>query len=220
MNILEYALDVNKTKEEILELCKRLDISASNDDDILSDDDITLLDNEIQQMEDYIVKEEDTSVDEVEDDYDYELDEKVEKLISDEKIDVDNHKKKEKVKTKVDMKESNNNFKSMRKEMYKHREKLQSNESKDENVIVYKANMTVSDLASELGVNPLDLIKKQLKESDAIASLPDSIKLPMINEVQAKIKEEEEKAKIKKQEAEELKEQMKALQEKLKMIEE
>lgn len=29
MNILEYALDVNKTKEEILELCKRLDISAS-----------------------------------------------------------------------------------------------------------------------------------------------------------------------------------------------
>ena len=71
MNILEYALDVNKTKEEILELCKRLDISASNDDDILSDDDITLLDNEIQQMEDYIVKEEDTSVDEVEDDYDY-----------------------------------------------------------------------------------------------------------------------------------------------------
>ena len=119
MNILEYALDVNKTKEEILELCKRLDISASNDDDILSDDDITLLDNEIQQMEDYIVKEEDTSVDEVEDDYDYELEEKVEKLISDEKIDVDNHKKKEKVKTKVDMKESNNNFKSMRKEMYK-----------------------------------------------------------------------------------------------------
>ena len=103
MNILEYALDVNKTKEEILELCKRLDISASNDDDILSDDDITLLDNEIQQMEDYIVKEEDTSVDEVEDDYDYELDEKVEKLISDEKIDVDNHKKKEKVKTKVDL---------------------------------------------------------------------------------------------------------------------
>ena len=56
MNILEYALDVNKTKEEILELCKRLDISASNDDDILSDDDITLLDNEIQQMEDYNFK--------------------------------------------------------------------------------------------------------------------------------------------------------------------
>ena len=171
MNILEYALDVNKTKEEILELCKRLDISASNDDDILSDDDITLLDNEIQQMEDYIVKEEDTSVDEVEDYYDYELDEKVEKLISDEKIDVDNHKKKEKVKTKVDMKESNNNFKSMRKEMYKHREKLQSNESKDENVIVYKANMTVSDLASELGVNPLDLIKKLMKYTSKLRYL-------------------------------------------------
>ena len=55
MNILEYALDVNKTKEEIMELCKRLDISIENEETILSDDDITLLDNEIQQMEDYII---------------------------------------------------------------------------------------------------------------------------------------------------------------------
>ena len=71
----------------------------------------------------------------------------------------------------------------------------------------------------ECNIIILDLIKKQIKESDAIASLPDSIKLPMINEAQAKIKEEEEKAKIKQQEANELKEQMKALEEKLKMIE-
>ena len=78
----------------------------------------------------------------------------------------------------------------------------------------------LEQIALECNIITLDLIKKQLKESDAIASLPDSIKLPMINEVQAKIKEEEEKAKIKQQEAEELKEQMKALQEKLKMIEE
>lgn len=75
-------------------------------------------------------------------------------------------------------------------------------------------------IALECNIITLDLIKKQLKESDAIASLPDSIKLPMINEAQAKIKEEEEKAKIKQQEANELKEQMKAQQEQMKALEE
>ncbi len=165
MNILEYALDVNKTKEEIMELCKRLDISIENEETILSDDDITLLDNEIQQMEDYIISDDEDNYNEVDtDEYDYELDEKVEKIISDEKIDIDNHRKKEKVKTRVDMKENNkNNFKSMRKEMYKHREKLQSNENQDDNVIVYKTNMTVTDLSNLLNVNPLDLIKKLMK---------------------------------------------------------
>ena len=75
-------------------------------------------------------------------------------------------------------------------------------------------------IALECNIITLDLIKKQLKESDAIASLPDSIKLPMINEAQAKIKEEEEKAKIKQQEANELKEQMRAQQEQMKALEE
>ena len=165
MNILEYALYVKKTKEEKIELCKRLDISIENEETILSDDDITLLDNEIQQMEDYIISDDEDNYNEVDtDEYDYELDEKVEKIISDEKIDIDNHRKKEKVKTRVDMKENNkNNFKSMRKEMYKHREKLQSNENQDDNVIVYKTNMTVTDLSNLLNVNPLDLIKKLMK---------------------------------------------------------
>ena len=71
-------------------------------------------------------------------------------------------------------------------------------------------------IALECNIITLDLIKKQLKESDAIASLPDSIKNPMINEAQAKIKEEQEKAKIKEQEANELEEQIKALEEKSK----
>ena len=76
MNILEYALDVNKTKEEIMELCKRLDISVENEETILSDDDITLLDNEIQQMEDYIISDDEDNYNEVDtDEYDYELDE-------------------------------------------------------------------------------------------------------------------------------------------------
>ena len=159
MSLLEYALDVNKTVEEIKELCNKLGISYEDEESMLSDDDITLLDNEIQTEEDFIEEESDNSYE-----YDDDLDEKIEKIISDEKIDIDSHKTKEKLKSKSERVEnSKNNFKSMRKEMYKHKEKLKSNEEKDDNVVVYKVNMTVTELAEALGVSPLDLIKKLMK---------------------------------------------------------
>jgi len=159
MNILEYSIDMNKTKDEIMDLCRKLEISFEDENSILSDDDITLLDNEIQQMEDFIVEESEDSSE-----FDYELDERVEQIINDEKIDIDNHHRKEKLKSKSDRIESSkNNFRSMRKEMYKHREKLQSNEKQDDNIVVYKNNMTVTDLATALEVNSLDLIKKLMK---------------------------------------------------------
>ena len=160
MNLLEYALDVNKTVEEIKKLCEKLEISIEDENSMLTDDDITLLDNEIQQEEDFISEEDNNE----EYYYDEELEEKVEKIINDEKIDIDSHKHKEKVKSKADRVEnSKNSFKSMRKEMYKHKEKLKSNEEKDDNVVVYKQNMTVTDLANELDVSSLDLIKKLMK---------------------------------------------------------
>ena len=52
MNVLEYANDVNKTVEEILKLCKKLDIDCNDSYDMLSEDDIILLDNEISNDED------------------------------------------------------------------------------------------------------------------------------------------------------------------------
>lgn len=73
-------------------------------------------------------------------------------------------------------------------------------------------------ISLECNIIILNLIKTQIKESDAIASLPDSVKIPMINEAQAKIKEEKEKAKLKEQKENEIKEQMKELEEKLKSI--
>ena len=61
-------------------------------------------------------------------------------------------------------KKTDNNKKDFlkeRKKMYKHREKLQINEnSQDENVILYKNNMTVTDLANELEVAPVEIVKK------------------------------------------------------------
>ena len=45
--------------------------------------------------------------------------------------------------------------------MYKHKEKLQSNVTEDnENTVLYKDNMTVSELATSLEVNPTQIIKK------------------------------------------------------------
>ena len=45
MSVLEYAQDVNKTVNEILNLCKRLNIPALTEDDYLDEDAITELDN-------------------------------------------------------------------------------------------------------------------------------------------------------------------------------
>ena len=41
MSVLEYAEDVNKTVSEILNLCRKLNIPATSEDDELTDEDIT-----------------------------------------------------------------------------------------------------------------------------------------------------------------------------------
>ena len=51
MSLQEYREELGKTKEEILKLCKKLNINASNDDDMLSEDDIIMLDNELANEE-------------------------------------------------------------------------------------------------------------------------------------------------------------------------
>lgn len=44
MSVLEYAKDVAVDVKTILELCKKLDIKANGEDDILDDDAIVMLD--------------------------------------------------------------------------------------------------------------------------------------------------------------------------------
>ena len=62
MTLEDYALDVNKSIEEIMEMCDKIGISYQDDQTLLSDEDIILLDNQIQDSEDYI--EGDISIDE------------------------------------------------------------------------------------------------------------------------------------------------------------
>lgn len=153
MSILEYSIDVNKSVEEIMNLCKKLDIPCYNEEVMLTEDDIILLDNEIQDSEDYITDEEDI------------LEEKVENIISVSNIDVDTNNKKEKLKSKKDRVENNKaNFQKERKKIYKHREKLQSNENEDlSDKVIYKDDMTVAELATALEVSSTDVIKKLMK---------------------------------------------------------
>ena len=47
MTVFEYAEDVNKSVEEIIKLCEKLNISKTNEEDLLDQDEITMLDNEI-----------------------------------------------------------------------------------------------------------------------------------------------------------------------------
>ncbi|MBQ7136548.1 MAG: translation initiation factor IF-2 [Bacilli bacterium] len=154
MSILEYALDVDKSSEQIMKLCDKLDIKYDDEETLLTEDDIILLDNELQDAEDYVVED-------AEEDYEEELDERVEQIVNESNLKFDGNRI-EKLKSKSErMESSKTSFQKEKKKLYKHREKLKSNEEKiDEDVILYKDGMTVSDLAKELEVAPTEIIKK------------------------------------------------------------
>lgn len=140
MSVLEYAKDVAVDVKTILELCKKLDIKANGEDDILDDDAIVMLDSEVSNLSDDLEEE-------IQDD-----------------VQQDNNKK-----TKsTNKKKKNNNpsfkqndFKKKRKEMYKHKDKLKTNTAVITDVdVIYRDGMTVSELASGLGIGAGEIIKK------------------------------------------------------------
>ncbi len=162
MNLEDYALDVGKTIEEIMNLCDSIGIPYQDATTTLTDEEIILLDNQIQDSEDYV--EGDLSMDEDYEDEEEVID-KAEELAKHTKFDLENTQTFEKVKqkksTKVENTTNKKDFLKERKKMYKNREKLQSNETvQDENVILYKEGMSVTELAIALEITPIDLVKK------------------------------------------------------------
>ena len=152
MSILEYALDVNKDVSLIIDLCKELGIRKQNEDDILTEDEIIMLDNELDSMKENLNP--DYELDE-------ELEEKVDALVSGIDIDLDEvTTKKEKVKSKVELKsDAKAKYLKGKKEIYKHRDKLMDNKEEDD-VVLYKEGMTVTDLANLLKISPTEIVKK------------------------------------------------------------
>ena len=149
MSVEEYALDVNKTIEEILKYCEQLGIKVSSKDDMLDDEAITELDSEIANN---------ISEEELED----ELEDRVEEIILEENINVDNTIKKQKLNKKKDINiNKKKEFANKKKQMYKNKEKLISNTpNKNDNVVLYKEGMTIGELAKAIGIMPSELIKK------------------------------------------------------------
>ena len=159
MTIEDYALDVNKTIDEIKALCDKIGIKYEDENSTLNETDIILLDNELQEAEDYITG--DIDFDELHDEED--IDDKVEMLALNTKFDLDNEQTFQKVKPNKVAKKTENkkDFLKERKKMYKNREKLQSNVAEqDKNTILYTQGMTVTDLANLLEVAPIELVKK------------------------------------------------------------
>ena len=149
MSVKEYAVDVNKSIDFILNLCKEMNINVNNEEDMLDDDAIIILDNEIVNRadEDYEEQIEDSYLEELE-----EIGKKEENIA----------KKKQKHKEKN--KEENNDkadYLKQRKQMYKSKDKLQSNkEVNDDNTILYSEGMTISKLSGMLNVGVGEILKK------------------------------------------------------------
>ncbi len=158
MTMEDYAQDVGKTIEEIKALCEKVGIDYEDENTLLDDVSITLLDNAIEEddVEESTEEQEERRLQE-------EVEDKAEELAYDTKIDLEDTTSFTKVKQNKQAKKVDNKkeFLKERKKIYKHREKLQSNETpQDENVILYKEGMTVTDLANLLEVAPVELVKK------------------------------------------------------------
>ena len=155
MNIQDYALDIGKSEEEVLEKMKSLKLITTDPNRALSDDEVILLDNAFQDEEDYVPNE-DVNDEVVED---IALSMKAEQIAYDNNS--YNKENKRAVKKNKNNKLSASKFKEERKKIYKHREKLQSNETlKDDSVLLYKDGMTVGEVAEALGVGTSEVIKK------------------------------------------------------------
>ena len=154
MSIEDYALELGVDTKTVISKLKELGFKYNNDDDILDDEAIIMLDNELTGEKENNLTEELASKFELEDRaeeaalaYNIELDEEV--------------KVKEKIKKKDSNKQSNDDLSQKKKNIYKNKSKLQSNkEEVESNVVLYKECMSVSDLATAIGVSASDVVKK------------------------------------------------------------
>lgn len=148
MTLKEYAEEVNISEKDIMLICKKLDLSVKSLNDELTDDDIVMLDIEISQNENNLSEELKSK---------YELEDRAEEILKGTSLNVEEKKQ------KLKKKESKNNteFKKEKKDIYKHKEKLQSNKlEQKEDTIIYKEGMSVKDLAVLLEVDTEELVKK------------------------------------------------------------
>ena len=155
MTVLEYALDMNKTVEQVIKKCEEFGINVKYEDDLLDDEAITELDACFQNDENE------------------ELEDHVEEMVMQSKINVDNVVKKEKVKKQKEV-PNKKDFLNKKKEMYKNKNKLMTNKEVGSDVVLYRENMTINELANAMNVSGGELVKK-LFNLGLMATLNNSI---------------------------------------------
>ncbi|HPZ23962.1 MAG TPA: translation initiation factor IF-2 [Bacilli bacterium] len=156
MTVQEYAEEMNFTVQDVLNECKKLGIKVSSKDELLNDDDIVMLDNTmnlISANEELSIEENDA------------IDDVVENIMmGDELKTIANNPttSKEKVRRRTQIEAPNNkDFLNKKKEMYKNKEKLTSNDDNNTgDVILYKEGMSLGDLAKELNITGAEAVKK------------------------------------------------------------
>ena len=146
MSVREYADDINRNVDLVLEKCFELDIDVKNEDDMLDEEAIIMLDNSFDEISEELE------------------DEEIAEEVALEENSMKDVKSSQSKKKGIKNNKKNDSKKSLaqkKKAMYKSKEKLQSNApTHDENVVLYKENMTISELALALGVNASEIIKK------------------------------------------------------------
>lgn len=155
MSVLEYAEDMGKTVEDVLKKAKTLGFDLSDSNSMLDDGMIVGLDIAFQNDEQEDLTPEKEIIEKInEDDY---YDEIVDSIID--KNDVKFSSEPTPIKKKKKPKDKN--IKAAKKEMYKNKEKLVSNEHENnENEILYKDGMTIKNLAEEMNKPVTEVIKK------------------------------------------------------------
>ena len=157
MSVREYASDVSLDIAVILDLCKKLDITVSSDEDMLDDEAIIMLDNEIANMDMDESSNDDYEDELIEENIEVEHEENIAKKSNKQSYKVSNKK----INNKNQKNSKKNDFQKRRKEMYKHKDKLQENLAVvDESTVLYREGMTVADFARDAHVNVSEVIKK------------------------------------------------------------
>ena len=157
MSVREYAIDVDKSIDYLLNLCQKLEIDVKNKEDMLDDEAIIMLDNEIANYEDFAEESEDIDIEEEV----AQIEEYNQENKKSTSSNTNNKNKKKQVKQNKQELKKKKDFQSKRKEMYKHKEKLQSNTVETtNNIIAYTEGMSVSDLASSINIPATEIIKK------------------------------------------------------------
>ncbi len=158
MSIEDYALELGVDTSLVMSKLKELGFKYNNTTDFLDDEAIIMLDNEMGDLS----NKENNLAEELADKY--EMEDRAEQAALAHNIEVfdEDTKVKEKIKKKDSTKiQKDEDLSLKKKNIYKNKTKLQSNkEVQESNVVIYREGMSVSDLASGIGVTPGELVKK------------------------------------------------------------